>query len=179
MAKPEGTKAKQRDESVKLIVKNRRATFDFHVVERYEAGIELTGTEVKSLRDGQVNLADAYGLDDRGQVWLHHCNIAPYKSSGAALNHPATRKRRLLLHKREIEHIATKMKEKGYALVPLSLYWKGGKAKVELGLCKGKTHEDRRDTIIERDAKRDMDREKSDRAKARPMVRKQRGRDDD
>lgn len=177
MSKAHGGAKKRGNDGGQLIVQNRRATFDFLVLERMEAGIELVGTEVKSLRDGQVNLADAYALEDRGQVWLHHCNIAPYKSSGAALNHPATRKRRLLLHKSEIEHLATKVNEKGCTLVPLSLYWKDGRVKVELGLCKGKTHEDRRDTIKERDDKREMDRARSDKAKT--VFRRQRGRDDD
>jgi len=175
MSKANGGAKRRAGEGDALIVKNRRATFDFHVVERFEAGIELVGTEVKSLRDGQVNLADAYGLEDKDQVWLLHCNISPYRSSGAALNHPATRKRRLLLHKREIEHIGAEVREKGYTLIPLALYWKDGRAKVELGLCKGKTHEDRRDAIAERDAKREMDRAKS----GRTVVRRQRGRDDD
>jgi SsrA-binding protein len=141
-----------------LIIKNRRATFDFHVERRYEAGLELTGTEVKSLRDGQVNLADAYAQPDKGQLFLLHCNIAPYKGAGPALNHAPTRPRRLLLNRREIDEVTREVNEKGFTLVPLSLYWKEGRAKAEIGLCRGKSHGDRREAIQERETRREMDR---------------------
>jgi SsrA-binding protein len=141
-----------------LIVKNRRATFDFHVERLFEAGLELLGTEVKSLREGQVNLADSYAQPDKGQLFLLHCNIAPYKASGPALNHAPMRPRRLLLNRREIDDITSEVAEKGLTLVPMSLYWKDGRAKVELGLCRGKTHGDRREAIQERETRREMDR---------------------
>ena len=146
------------DAGEKLIVKNRRATYDFHVERRYEAGLELTGTEVKSLRDGQVNLADSYAQPDKGQLFLMHCNIAPYKASGPALNHAPMRPRRLLMHRHEIDDLTREVQEKGLTLIPLSLYWKDGRAKAELGLCRGKTHGDRREAIQERETKREMDR---------------------
>lgn len=140
------------------IIKNRRATFDYHVEKRFEAGIELLGTEVKSLRAGQVNVADAYAQTDKGQLFLVHLNIAPYKSSGPALNHEPTRKRRLLLHRHEIDELDEYVREKGYTLVPLSLYFKEGRVKVEIGLCRGKTHGDRREAIAERESRREIDR---------------------
>jgi SsrA-binding protein len=141
-----------------LIVKNRRALFDYHVDKRYEAGIELVGTEVKSLRGAQVNLSDAYASPDGPQLFLHNLNIAPYASASEALNHPPLRKRRLLLHRKELEELGRAFSEKGLTLVPLSLYFKDGRVKVELGVCRGKSHGDRRDTIVEREHKREMDR---------------------
>ena len=148
----------KKDGDSKLIVKNRRATFDFHVVRKVEAGLELTGTEVKSLRQGQVNLTDSYAQPEHGQLFLLHCNIAPYASSGPALQHVPTRPRRLLLHRREIDELTREVREKGLTLVPLSLYWKEGRAKAELGVCQGKTHADRREAIAERETKREIDR---------------------
>ena len=142
----------------KEIVRNRRATFEFHVERRLEAGIELLGTEVKSLRDGQVNLADSYAQPEKSQLYLLHCNIAPYKAAGPALNHAPMRPRRLLLNRRELDDLAREVAEKGLTLVPLSLYWKEGRAKVELGLCRGKTHGDKRQAIAERETRREMDR---------------------
>lgn len=141
-----------------LIVKNRRATFDFHVERRLEAGLELLGTEVKSLRDGQVNLSDSYAQPQKGQLFLVNCNIAPYKASGPALNHAPLRQRRLLLHRREIDELTRQVVEKGLTVVPMALYWKDGIAKAELGLCRGKTHGDRREAIQERETRREMDR---------------------
>jgi len=144
---------------IKEIVRNRRATFEFHVDRRLEAGLELLGTEVKSLRDGQVNLVDSYAQPEKGQLYLLHCNIAPCKSAGPALNHAPMRPRRLLLHRRELDDLARTVAEKGLTLVPLSLYWKDGRAKVELGVCRGKTHGDKRQAIAERETRREMDRE--------------------
>lgn len=157
MTKP-GEPKKKRDEGIELITKNRRALFDFSVERRIEVGLELLGTEVKSLRGGQVNLSDSYAMPEKGQLFLHNCNIAPYKSSGEALNHQPLRRRRLLLHRRELDELSAEVKERGYSLIPLSLYWKGGFAKAELGVCKGKTHGDRRDAIVEREHRRDIDR---------------------
>ncbi len=150
--------AKRDGEAAKLIVKNRRASFDYHVLRRYEAGLELTGTEVKSLRAGQVSLSDSYAQVENGELFLLHCNIAPYQASGPALQHAPLRPRRLLLHRREIDELGREVREKGLTLVPLSLYWKEGRAKAEIGLCKGKTFGDRREAIAERESRREIDR---------------------
>ncbi|TMA18954.1 MAG: SsrA-binding protein SmpB [Deltaproteobacteria bacterium] len=132
---------------VKLIAKNRRALFDYHVEDKVEAGIALTGTEVKSLRDGSAQLSDSYAVGQRGELFLLNAQIPPYKPS-----------RKLLLHRREIEKLLDKQQKAGYALIPLSLYFKEGRAKVEIGVCKGKASHDKRDAIAERDAKREIDR---------------------
>lgn len=150
--------SKDKVEGTKLIVKNRRALFEFHVERRVEAGLQLVGTEVKSLRDGQVNLSDAYASPHKGELFLHNCNIAPYKASGEALNHSPLRLRKLLLNRREIDELTEDVVQKGLTLVPLSLYFKGGRVKVELGLCRGKSHGDKRDAIAERETKREVDR---------------------
>lgn len=144
---------------IQPIVKNRRALYDYEVVKRFEAGLELLGTEVKSLRDGAVNLSDAYAFPEKdGQLFLRNAHIAPYRSAGEALNHDPLRTRRLLLNRRELDEIATAIREKGYTLIPLSLYFKHGRAKAEIALCRGKTHGDRRQTIVEREQKREIDR---------------------
>jgi SsrA-binding protein len=168
MSKETPPKKKPSDE-IQLITRNRRALFDYAVERRLEAGMELLGTEVKSLRDGQVNLSDAYAMPEKGQLFLHNCNIAPYKNSGEALNHAPTRRRRLLLNRRELDVLSAEVKEKGYSLIPLSLYWKDGFAKAELGVCRGKTHGDRRDTIVEREHQRDIDRAVRGARKGRPV----------
>lgn len=145
-------------DGTKLIVKNKKAWFDYHVEKSFEAGLQLLGTEVKSLREGQVNMSDAYAAPDKDELFLHNLNIAAWKSAVPEMNHAPLRKRKLLLHRREIEELTSKVKEKGLTLVPLSLYFKDGRAKVEIGLCKGKTHGDRRDAIQERETKREIDR---------------------
>jgi SsrA-binding protein len=147
-----------KDAGNKLIVKNRRAQFEYFVESRHEAGLQLLGTEVKSLRNGQVNLADAYALPEKNELFLVNCNIAPYGSSGLVLNHQPTRRRKLLLHRREVDELIRKTNEKGYTLVPLSLYFKDGRVKAEIGVCKGKEHGDKREAIAEREQKREMDR---------------------
>lgn len=140
-------------------MKNRRAHFDYEILERYEAGMELLGTEVKSLREGAVSLSDAYAFPEKdGQIFLRNAHIAPYKSAGEALNHEPLRTRKLLLHRREIDEIASAIRERGLTLIPLSLYFKNGRAKAELGLARGKTHGDRRQTILEREQKREVER---------------------
>lgn len=150
--------SREKDGGTKLIVKNRRALFDYFVEKRYEAGLQLVGTEVKSLREGQVNLSDAYAQPERGELFLLHANIAPYKQSGELLNHPPMRRRKLLLHKHEIEDMTRMVNEKGYTLIPLSLYFKDGRVKAEIGLCRGKAHGDKRQAIAERDTKRELER---------------------
>lgn len=140
-----------------MIAENRKARFNFFVEEKLEAGLELLGSEVKSLRAGLANLADAYGLPQRGQMFLFNANIAPY-GRASHFGHEPTRGRRLLLHREEIDRWASKVTQRGYSIVPLRLYFKGGRAKVELGLCRGKTHEDRRHAIKERETRREIDR---------------------
>lgn len=157
MFAPDMAKTADKD-GQKLIVKNRRALFDYHVEKRYEAGIELLGTEVKSIRSGTVNLSDAYAQPHKGQLFLHNCSIAAYTHANELMNHVPLRQRRLLLNRREIDDLTEKVVEKGYTLVPLSLYFKNGFVKVELGLCRGKTHGDQRQAIAEREGKREIDR---------------------
>ena len=148
MAKPTGTKQ---------IAENRRARYDYELLERFEAGIVLTGTEVKSLREGRVTLAHAYA-DVRGnEVWLLGAEIAVYDQGNIA-NHDPTRERKLLLHRREIATLVGKVREKGQTLVPTRLYFKDGKVKIEIALGRGKEKGDKRRDITERDAKRQMDR---------------------
>ena len=143
---------------VKVIAKNRRALFDYHVESRVEAGISLTGTEVKSLREGSAQLSDAYAVGQHGELFLLNAQIPPYKAAGPLLNHEPKRTRKLLLHRREIDKLHEQQQRAGYSLIPLSLYFKDGRVKVELGVCKGKTGVDKRDDIAEREAKREMDR---------------------
>lgn len=141
----------------KLVVKNRRAHRDYHILERFEAGLELRGTEVKSLRDGRMNLKDSYAEVVGGEIFLVSAHISPY-DKGNRNNHDPERRRRLLMHKREILRLGSRVAEKGLTLVPLRVYFKNGKAKVEIGLCKGKHTIDKRQTIRERDIKRETDR---------------------
>ena len=143
---------------VKVIAKNRRALFDYHVESRVEAGISLTGTEVKSLREGSAQLSDAYAVGQHGELFLLNAQIPPYKAAGPLLNHEPKRTRKLLLHRREIDRLLEQQQKGGYALIPLSLYFKDGRVKVEIGVAKGKRAVDKRDAIAEKDAKREMDR---------------------
>ena len=143
---------------VKIIAKNRRAFFDYHVESRIEAGIALTGTEVKSLRDGSAQLSDAYAVGQHGDLYLLNAQIPPYKPAGPLSNHEPKRTRKLLLHRREIDRLLEQQQKGGYALIPLSLYFKDGRVKVEIGVAKGKRAADKRDAIAEKDAKREMDR---------------------
>ncbi len=144
-------------EGVKVVARNKRARFDFSIEETVEAGLELVGSEVKSLREGTANLSDSYALPEREQLFLHHLNIGPYKAA-SYLGHEPLRKRRLLLHRRELDKLLAKVNERGYSLIPLQVYFKGGWAKVELAVAKGKTHEDRREDIKERETNREMQR---------------------
>jgi SsrA-binding protein len=147
-------------EHVKVIATNRRARFDYFVESKLEAGIALTGTEVKSLREGSAQLSDSYAIGKNGELWLFNAQIPPYKPAGPLSNHEPKRSRKLLLHRREIDRLSEQQAKGGYALIPLSLYFKDGRVKVEIGVCKGKTGQDKRDTITEREAKREMDRAK-------------------
>ncbi|HUB05555.1 MAG TPA: SsrA-binding protein SmpB [Myxococcales bacterium] len=149
--------AKLKSPDRKVIASNKKARFNYAVEETLEAGLQLQGSEVKSLRAGNANLADAYAIPKREELFLVNCRIGPYEAA-AQLGHEPTRARKLLLHKKEIERLVGKVSERGYSLVPLSLYFKNGFAKVELGLCRGKTHEDRREDIKERETRREIDR---------------------
>ena len=144
-------------DKIKTIITNRKAKYEFFILSTYEAGISLTGTEVKSLRSGKINLVDSYAVIKDGEVWLLSCHISEY-NQGNINNHLPTRERKLLLNKSEIRKISSKLKEKGLTLVPLSLYFKNGKVKVELGLAKGKKIYDKREAIAKKDLKRDMER---------------------
>jgi SsrA-binding protein len=141
----------------KLICENRRARFDFQFDDTIEAGMQLTGSEVKALRAGEASLSDSYAQPERNELYLCNAHIGAYKPA-AAFSHTPIRKRKLLLHRVEIDRWATKVKERGYSIIPLVMYFKNGKAKIRLGLGKGKTGLDRRDTIKDREAKREMDR---------------------
>jgi len=147
------------------VATNRRALHDYFVEQTFECGIVLTGTEVKSLRQGKAQLADSYAIVDQGQAWLHHLHISPYEQGNRA-NHEPMRTRKLLLHKREIAKLWAATRQKGYALIPLKLYFTRGKAKVALGVCKGKKLHDKRATIAARDADREVRRELRGREKA-------------
>lgn len=147
------------DEKVKtkVIADNRRARHEYEILETFEAGISLVGTEVKSLRGGQANLQDAFARVEEGEVWLYNCHISPY-DKGNRFNHDPVRKRRLLMHRREIIKLKSKIQEKGLTLIPLRLYFKGSLAKVALALAKGKQLYDKRDTVSKRDSKRQLER---------------------
>ena len=147
--------AKQRGE--KQIADNRRARHDYHLLERYEAGLVLTGTEVKSLRDGRVNLRQAYADVRDGEVWLIGAHISTYEQ-GSLANHDPDRDRKLLLHRREIASLIGKVRERGLTLVPTSLYFKDGRAKLELALARGKELHDKRRAIATREADRQIER---------------------
>jgi len=139
------------------IAVNRRARHEFHIEETIEAGIVLVGSEIKALREGKANLKDSYGRIDRDEVWLWNAHISPY-APASQFGHEPTRTRKLLLHREEIERLTGKVKERGLTLVPLRLYFKNGRAKVELALARGKKQHDKRDSIREREVRREMDR---------------------
>jgi SsrA-binding protein len=140
------------------VATNRRARHKFELLDRVEAGIELTGTEVKSLRDGKAQLGDAYAVIDKGQVWLRNAHIPPYPPA-ANQNHDPDRTRRLLLHRYEIERLVGRSERRGLTLVPTRIYFKGPYAKVELALARGKEQRDRRREIRDRDVQREVERD--------------------
>lgn len=145
-------------EPVKVVAVNRRATYDYFIDDRVEAGLVLTGTEIKSIREGRVNLREGYARISNGEAWLVNAHIAPYEQ-GNRYNHEPLRDRKLLLHKDEINSLMTRVRQRGYTLIPLQLYLKHGKAKVELGLGRGKRQYDKRETIAKREAEREIARE--------------------
>ena len=144
------------------IALNRRARHDYSIEDTFEAGIVLRGTEIKSVRAHKVSLADAYARIEKDEAWIIGLHIAPWESADVRFNHEPKRARKLLLHRREIDELLGKTKAKGLTIVPLSLYISRGRAKVELGLARGKQTWDRRREIAERDAKRDMERQLAD-----------------
>lgn len=146
-----------KQQGIKEIAQNRKAFHDYFVLEKYEAGIELAGTEVKSVRAGQVNMKDSYCSIKNGELFLRGMHISPYEK-GNIFNRDPVRVRRLLMHKREINRLNSQVMQQGVALIPLSLYFKDSKVKVEIGICKGKKLYDKREASAKKDAQRDMDR---------------------
>ena len=156
----------QKDSRNHLVAANRRARHDYAVLDTYEAGLVLTGTEVKALREGRANLTDSFAQIEDGEAWLHQAYIPEY-AQGTWTNHAPRRKRKLLLHRNEIEKLVGQTKESGLTLVPLSLYFKNGRAKVEIALARGKKSYDKRQAMAERDASREMARAMGRAAKGR------------
>ena len=142
--------------ALKTIADNRKARHDYFILESYEAGIELTGTEVKSIRDGGLNLKDSWISIDNGELFIKQMHISPYEK-GNIFNKDPLRTRKLLMHKREIMKLLGQVKQDGLTLIPISVYFKGSRVKVQVGLCKGKKQHDKRDAMAQRDAKRTID----------------------
>ncbi|MHA3704294.1 SsrA-binding protein SmpB [Jatrophihabitans sp. YIM 134969] len=157
-----------RPEGRSVVAQNRKARHDYTILETLEAGLALQGTEVKSLREGRASLVDGFAMIDNGEVWLHNVHIPEY-DKGSWTNHTARRTRKLLLHRAEIERLIGKTKESGLTLVPLSLYFTRGKAKVELGLARGKRSYDKRQDLARRDADREVSRALGSRLKGRGL----------
>ncbi|MBZ0188909.1 MAG: SsrA-binding protein SmpB [Candidatus Obscuribacterales bacterium] len=145
------------EKTVKTVADNRRARHEYEVLESFETGIALVGTEVKSMRQGKANLQDSFARIENGEVWLYNCHISPY-DHGNRFNHDPVRKRRLLLNKREIQKLKSKIQEKGFTLIPLRLYFKANWVKVNLGICRGKRLYDKRQTIAKRETDRQIER---------------------
>jgi SsrA-binding protein len=142
---------------MRIITQNKKAFHDFHIEDKVEAGISLKGTEVKSVREGRVNLKDSYVIIKSSEALLLNCHISPY-SHGNIMNHDPVRTRKLLLHKKEISRLQGKLQQKGYSLIPLKVYFKGPYVKIEIGLAKGKKFFEKRETIKTREAKREIER---------------------
>jgi SsrA-binding protein len=148
----------EKSQSYKVITDNRQARYLYEILETFEAGIELTGTEVKSIRAGRVNLQDGYALIRNGEAWLINAHISPYNASGQYFNHEPRRTRKLLLHRQEIRKLIGKVEQQGLTLIPLKMYLKRGWVKVSIGLCKGKKIHDKREALKRRQDQRDMQR---------------------
>jgi SsrA-binding protein len=144
-------------EAVKVVATNRRAAHDYQIEERYEAGLVLLGSEIKSIRAGRANLRDGYVTPRDGELWLVNAHIAPYEPA-ARQGHEPRRPRKLLLHRREINRLIGRVQERGYTIIPLRLYLKRGRAKVEIGLARGKRQYDKRAAIARRESQRDVER---------------------
>ena len=145
-----------KEQGRKIVAQNKKARHDYHIEDTYEAGLVLHGTEVKSLREGRASLVDGFVDVDGGEVWLHNVHIPEY-AQGSWTNHAARRKRKLLLNRAEIHKIERKIGDKGYTIVPLSLYFKDGRAKIEIALAKGKKEYDKRHSLAERQANREKE----------------------
>lgn len=152
------TDTKSKGEGRKIIASNRRARHDYHILEVIEAGIQLSGTEIKSIREGRVNVRDAYAVIDNDEIWLVGMHISPYGQASDYYNHDPVRPRKLLLRRVQIEYLRRELQQKGLTLVPLALVLVRGWAKVDLGLAKGKRAYDKREAIAERDAQRQIER---------------------
>ena len=148
--------------NTKTIAQNKKAYHEYFVEESLEAGIELFGTEVKSVRQGTLNLKDSFAVAKDGEIYVHHMHISPYEQ-GSIFNKDPDRPKRLLLHKREIMKLSQLQQREGFALIPLSVYFKDSRVKVELGVCKGKKNYDKRQAMAEKDAKREMERASKER----------------
>lgn len=159
MAKNKSSKAKkgEEDKNEKLIANNRKARYEYEVLDTLECGIQLVGSEVKSLRQGRMSIDEAYGRVDRGEVWLVGLDIQEYTFANQQ-NHDPRRRRKLLMHRREIKKFAAQAYEKNLTLVPLKMYFKRGRAKVLMGICRGKKQYDKRESMKKRDVQRDIDR---------------------
>jgi SsrA-binding protein len=150
-------------EEVRVVARNRKALHDYHIEDRHEAGLALRGTEIKSIREGRVNLRDGYVRPRDGELWLLEVHIGPYKPAGRHFGHDPRRPRKLLLHRYEIDRLIADVERSGYTIVPLRMYLKDGLAKVEIALAKGKREHDKRRAIAERDAQREIERAMRDR----------------
>jgi SsrA-binding protein len=163
MAKKETAPAKKIEKKIdekvryKTIAENRRARHEYEVLDVFEAGIVLAGTEVKSMRQGRANLADSFARVEDGEMWLYNCHISPY-DHGNRFNHEPARKRKLLMHDKEISKLKSRMQEKGLTIVPLKLYFKGNWAKIDIALARGKQLWDKREDTAKRDSKRQIER---------------------
>ncbi|MFI6941664.1 SsrA-binding protein SmpB [Streptomyces sp. NPDC050418] len=162
--------AKDKAPERKLVAQNKKARHDYHILDTYECGLVLTGTEVKSLRQGRASLVDGFVQIDDHEAWLHNVHVPEY-AQGTWTNHSARRKRKLLLHRDEIDKLESKSQETGHTIVPLVLYFKGGRAKVEIALARGKKEFDKRQTLREKQDRREADRAMS------AAKRKERGRE--
>jgi SsrA-binding protein len=145
-------------ENVKVVATNKKARFEYFLLEHFEAGLALMGSEIKSIRAGQVSLAEAYVMVDGGEAWLMEAHIAPY-AQASRLNHEPKRRRRLLLHKKEIRELWEAVRQKGVTIVPTRMYLKDGRAKLEIAIAKGKKLHDKRQVLAQRDAEREMKRD--------------------
>jgi len=153
----------KRTQKEEVVAINKKAYHDYHIEETYEAGISLLGTEVKSIREGGINIRDGYAMVEDGEVFLY-CHISPYRG-GNIYNHEPDRKRKLLLHKREINRLLGKTAQKGYTLIPLKVYFKNGRVKVEIGVARGKKLYDKREAIKKKEALREIDRAMKERSR--------------
>ncbi|AET70828.1 SsrA-binding protein [Desulfosporosinus orientis DSM 765] len=150
---------------IKVVAENRKAFHDYFIEDRIEAGIILTGTEIKSIRNGRINLKDSYARIDDGEVWVHQMHISPYEQ-GNRFNHDPLRPRKLLMHRSEINKLVGKIQQQGLTLIPIKIYLKKGMAKVELAVGQGKKNYDKRQALAEKEGKRDIERALRDRNKA-------------